>query len=83
MRGRVRDLGVGRRLDLGGRPCSMSSRMMERNTVEIIPIHSGVVSWVSSVSAVADTSNKGPLPCVVRPFSDPCHLSGLQGAAAF
>lgn len=56
---------------------------MERNTVEIIPIHSGVVNWVSSVSAVADTGNKGPLPCVVRPFSDPCHLSGLQGAAAF
>lgn len=39
---------------------------MEKNVVEIIPIQSRAVSWVSSVSAIADTGNKGLLRCVAH-----------------
>lgn len=38
---------------------------MEKNIVEIIPIYSRVVNWVSSVSVVAGTGNKGPLPVLL------------------
>lgn len=37
--------------------------------MEVIPLRSRVVSWVSSVSAVADTGNMGPLPCVAHRHS--------------